>query len=246
MFQRTFASLGQAVGWRKGQPAHEVEPAVEDERRIWVRYPCEVDATCQPANQTDAMRLSARVRNVSVGGINFLLNCPVECGSLVSVELPGLSRKTISTVLAYVVRVEPSSEGDWSVGCTFATELTDDDLAPFGVARKPSHVNDQRAWVRFPCDVRASFQFVKAVEPTTWSAQVVNMSANGLGLVVDESVDLGKLLNLELRAIQGDYTLGILACVVRHTPEADGRFTLGCNLIRELTDKEIKSLLNHR
>jgi hypothetical protein len=245
MLQRTFASLGQAVGWRKGRRTHQTDTLVEEERRIWVRYPCDVDATCQPANQTDALRLSARVRNMSGGGINFLLNCPVETGSLLSIELPGPAGETVSTVLAYVIRVEPSTEGDWSVGCTFATELTNEDLAPFGASRTPALPEDQRAWVRFACDVKASFQFVKDAERKTWTAQVVNMSANGLGLVVDESVELGKLLNLELRPDQGDYVLSILACVVRLTPQADGRFTLGCNLIRELTDTEVKALLSN-
>jgi hypothetical protein len=244
MFQRTFATLGKTVGWRKPRPDTHESAESESDRRIWVRYPCELDATCQPANRPDAVRLSARVRNISRGGINFLLNCPVESGSLLSVELPGIAGKTVSTVLAYVVRVESVTDGEWSIGCTFATELGNEDLAPFGVSRVQSKGTDKRTWVRFPCNIKASYQFVKAEEPTSWSAEVVNMSANGIGLLVNEGVDLGKLLNLELRAERGDYVLNILACVVRLTPEVDGSHcTLGCNLIRELTNQETKLLL---
>src|SRR5262245_32537314 len=127
MFQRTLASLGQVVGWRKPRPK-SLPPDPQIERRIWVRYPCDVEATCQPVDLPEAMRLSARVRNISRGGINLLLNCPVEMGSLLSVELPGASDGLSSTVLAYVVRVNGDPGSEWSVGCTFATELNDDDL----------------------------------------------------------------------------------------------------------------------
>jgi hypothetical protein len=243
MFQRTFTTLGQAVGWRKPQTDDESLSHVEVERRIWVRYPCDLDATCQPANKPDAMRLSARVRNVSRGGIQFSLNCPVESGSLLSVELPGIEGKTVSTVLAYVVRVEPTSGGEWNVGCTFASELTKNDLDPFGVQRLVPRDNDQRSWVRFPCDVSATFEFVKEVERKTRAAQVANLSANGIGLVASEPIDLGKLLNLELRAENRDYKLSILACVVRLTARPDGQYTVGCNLIRELNQSELDGLL---
>ncbi len=246
MFQRTIASLGQAVGWRKTQPDHHAQAHIEDERRVWVRYPCDLDATCQTANKPDAIRLSARVRNISRGGISFLLNCPVESGSLLSVELPGHVGTTVSTVLGYVVRVEPSSEGEWGVGCTFATELSTEDLSPFGASRVAPVEEDQRSWVRFPCDVKATFEFVKTDEPRARAAQVVNLSANGIGLLTHEAVDLGKLLNLELRVEERNYKLSILACVVRLTPQPDGQFMLGCNLIRELNQHELDGLLGSR
>jgi hypothetical protein len=162
-----------------------------------------------------------------------------------SVELPGHEGSAISSVLAYVVRVEQSTEGEWSVGCTFATELTTNDLTPFGAARTAPPDSDQRSWIRYPCDVKATYEFVKDVERRTRAAQVANISANGIGLLADEPVDLGKLLNLELRADERDYKLSILACVVRLTPQSDGRFTLGCNLIRELNQSELDGLLGN-
>src|SRR5262249_30566466 len=174
------------------------------------------------------------------------LNCPVEMGSLLSVELPGASDGLSSTVLAYVVRVNGDPGSEWSVGCTFATELNDDDLEPFGAKRVKANTEDQRTWVRFPCAVEAKYQFVKTDQPTTWTAKVVDLSANGVGLQVDQHLDLGKLLNLELRGDQGNFVLTILACVVRITAQGDGPWAVGCNLIRELTDQELKALLSHR
>jgi hypothetical protein len=243
MLERTLTSLGHVVGWRRPHPNDEVTANRGTERRIWVRYPCDVEATCQPADSAEAMRLSARVRNISRGGIHFLLNCPVEAGSLVSVELPGAGGNTVSTVLAYVVRVAPDAEGEWSVGCTFATELQEGDLEPFGVGRVRPRGDDQRAWTRFPCDVRGTYGFVKADGAGPHPATVVDMSATGVRLTVERPIELGKLLNLQLRAPQGEFTLDILACVVRVTPQDGGRWTLGCNLIRELSPPEFKALL---
>jgi hypothetical protein len=160
-----------------------------------------------------------------------------------SVELPCAADQKASTVLAYVVRIAAGPDGEWSVGCTFATELDDHDLEPFGAKRQKPHPLDQRTWVRFPCNVQATYQFVKSADTETRTAQVVNISANGIGLQAEQPIDLGRLINLELRSANGQFSLSILACIVRLTPQADGRWALGCNLIRELSDKEIKALL---
>ena len=46
-------------------------------------------------------------------------------GSLLSVELPALENNAPSSVLACVVRAIALPDGQWSLGCTFAAELTD-------------------------------------------------------------------------------------------------------------------------
>jgi hypothetical protein len=241
MFQNTLSSLRHVIGWRKVRP--EGYPPVQEERRIWVRCPCDMEATCQPANTPDSQRVSARVRNISRGGINLLMPSPVETGSLLSVELPCTLGQSPSTVLAYVVRVAAYPSGEWTIGCTFASELTDDDLKPFGAKREKPHPLDQRTWVRFPCHVQATYQFVKGAGARSWTGQVVNISANGVGLQTTQPIDLGRLLSLELRSANGQFTLNILACMVRLTPQENGQWALGCNLIRELSQKEIEALL---
>lgn len=240
MFARTLSSLGQAVGWRKKDI--EDDPSPETDRRVWVRYPCDVEAACQPANLPEGQRLSARVRDVSRGGIKLTLSCPVAIGAFLSVELPtGLDAPT--AVLAYVVRVTPRKDGEWSVGCTFASELTDEDLEPFGARRLKPAPEDQRTWIRFPCHAQATYQPVKAPEGAPVPAKVYNISANGVALVVDQPHELGTLLSLELRDASGEFHLGMLACIVRISARAKPEWVLGCNLIRELTGHELKALL---
>jgi hypothetical protein len=240
MFQRTLSSLGQVVGWRK--PRSRGSQDAESDRRVWVRYPCDLEATCQSAKAPDGMRLSARVRDISRGGIHLLVNCLIDAGSLLSIEVPGAAADSSSMVLAYVVRVNATAEGEWSLGCTFATQLEDADLEPLGAKQVGSSARDQRAFVRFPCHARASYQLVKADEAQQRPVPVVNISATGIALQADHPIDLGKLLSLELRGA-GEFTVDILACVVRVSAQPLGRWLLGCNLIRELTDLELTALL---
>jgi hypothetical protein len=202
-----------------------------------------VETTCQPANAPDNTRLSAKVRDISRAGINLVVNQPIEIGKHLSVELPSLTDKCSSTVLAYVVRVSPLASGEWSLGCTFAAELTDEDLEPFGARRLKPQADDQRTWVRFPCNAKASFQPTKANSAEPWAASVINISASGVGLRVDRPIDLGALLSLDLRSANGNFELKMLACVVRVNAQGDNEWTLGCNLIRELSYQELKALL---
>lgn len=241
MFARTLSSLGQVVGWGKKNP--QTTEVLETDRRVWVRYPCDVEASCQPASLPDSQRFSVRVRDISRGGINLVLSCPVEVGAFLSVELPTANARATSNVLAYVVRVNPITEGEWSVGCSFAAELTDFDLEPFGAQQLKSELQDQRTWVRFPCHARATYQPVKAPEAPPAQAEVLNISAGGVALLVPESVELGTLLNLELCDESGQFRLRLLGCVVRLSGQGGLDWVLGCNLIRELSHRELKALL---
>jgi len=241
MFARTISSLGRAVGWPKRVAARSTTDELD--RRVWIRYPCDVEAACKPADSAECQRLSSRVRNVSRGGINLIMDCSVAVGAFLSVELPAPDGEPPATVLAYVARVTPWRDGQWSVGCTFASELSDGDLEPFGAQRLKPNTDDQRSWVRFPCKSQATYQLVKDPQSNPRSATVVNISASGVGLQVNHPNDLGTLLNLELRDAQNQFTLKMLACVVRINPRRRSEWIMGCNLIRELSNRELKALL---
>jgi hypothetical protein len=231
------------VGWRApGSDASEVE-AGQDDRRVWVRFPSSVQTTLQPAHGGDAERLSARVRDISRGGIRLLVETAFEPGALISVELPDPSGESSYIVLAYVIHASAADDGTWALGCTFARELSDEDLEAFGGRRKKPSRPDDRSWVRFPCSVQSSYQVVSEPEEQQRSAQVLNISASGIGLLVDQAVETGTLLSLELCSASGDAFQAILACVVHATPQGEGQWALGCNFIRELTVAELQALL---
>ena len=113
---------------------------------------------------------------------------------MIAIDLPGGTPQSASVVLACVVYVRPRGEGEWGLGCTFAEELSDADLAAFGARRqKPDSAEDHRTWVRFVCDVKASCQRVNEGDKQAWPAAVINISANGIGLS-STALETGTLL----------------------------------------------------
>jgi hypothetical protein len=235
MLQHALRSWKRLVG-RQPRAA-----AVEEDRRVWVRYPCELETTLQPAHNPEPLRLAARVQDISRGGISLLVNCHFEPGALLSVDLPGAGGRS-SQALAYVVRVSQHASGAYAVGCTFAAEIGDDDLQPFGARQVKPAGPDQRNWVRFPCTAQASYQPLHG-GPDALPAQVLDISPTGVGLRVGSAVDVGVLLSVTLRDGRGESGLTIMASVVRVTTHGNGEWALGCNFIRELNDRELRALV---
>lgn len=239
MFDKFFSSLGRLVG--------TVEPdacqATETERRVWVRYPCRTQIQLQAAGDADSETFSARLLDISRGGIGLVVDRELEPGRFLSVELPMAEGEGVSRVLAYVLHVNANGPGEWAVGCNFSDELADDDLQALGARREKPAESDQRSWVRFPCPVRASFQVVREDEPAAQTAGVVDISPTGIGLQVEHPLDVGTLLSVELHGPGEQPGLTILASVVRARSRAEGQWTLGCSFIRELSESELQALL---
>jgi hypothetical protein len=235
MFERA------AALWRRlihGEPAPA--PATpEAERRVWVRHPA--DLTTQ-VRADGGPGFSARIRDVSLGGVQLIADHPVEAGELLTVALPSAGAAPDVLVLACVVHCRQVGPGEWAVGCHFACELDEDDLRAFGAGRTRPTPPDNRAWDRYACDVRAVCQVANA-DDAGWAAQVLNVSASGLALLADRAVPAGALLSAELHGPHDNPPLTILACVVHVTDRGDGRHALGCNFIRELSEADLRSLL---
>jgi hypothetical protein len=232
MWSKALSSWGRLLGRGKSDGA-------EDERRLWGRVPCDVETTIESAGPDLGPPLPAHVRNVSRGGINLTSGQKFEPGWLLCVALPVGDG---TQVLACVVRCEALPSGLWELGCTFAAQLSDEDLQNLGARREKAGPPDQRAWVRYPCHAVASFQVVRANEPSTSQAAVLNVSANGIALQVEAPLHVGELLNLELSR-DGERVLTTLASVVRTATAPDGALVIGCNFIRELDDEQVAALL---
>ncbi len=244
MFKRAVDFLQQLIGVKQSAQEGLGENGDGEERRVRVRYPSSAQINFQPVNGVDGPRLTARVRNISLGGVNLVIPRPLEPGELLSIEMPATNGRPSATVLACVVHAAPTGKGEWSVGCTFSNELSNDDLLPFGAKRqKPAEPDDSRTWVRFPCNVTAKCQETAAPRQEPWAGQVLNISASGIGLVARRNLEPGTLLNMELHRGSEPAGHNILACVVHVSSHPDGQRALGCNFIRELTDDELKSLL---
>lgn len=210
-----------------------------EERRLWVRYPCEFETTFSPIRGSVAGRMEARLRDVSRGGTNLLTDEPCEPGSLLAVELPTANESAATEALAYVVRCSPQPDGGWENGCVFALELPDEELARFGALRQETAQSDQRSWVRFPCKARATYRRARLGDQPPLPAQLIDISANGIGLQVAEAIEIGSLLNIQIVSLSGGTELPMLVSVVRVGSGPDGHWLLGCNFLRELSNREL-------
>src|SRR5262245_4448824 len=209
----------------------------DDNRRTWARRASSFQTRVQPTRH-GAAAVPARVRDISRGGASLEVGRAFDPGELVGVEL--LGPDATSTALACVVHVSELGDGHWLLGCTFAQELGDDDLAAFGARRRRAGGPDQRLWERFACTAAATCRLLSAEGEPAWPAQVTNISATGVGLVADRELETGTLVNVTLQGAHGTPAT-LLACVVHVSPR-DGRWGLGCNFIRELTEAELLAM----
>jgi hypothetical protein len=235
--------------WLSGQPMSLSTMTVLNdphaERRVWLRFAANLNVRCEPVGEQAESGVYAVIGNLSRGGIQIIASRRFEPGSILSVELPASNGQPALAALACVVRAQPHGESDWAMGCRFASELNDEQLQMFGAARERPPATDPRAWSRFSCDARAVYHRVNRENPSPKTAQVLNIAAAGMALLVDEQIQTGELLSTELHDTEGRPVVTILACVVRVQSVSEGQI-LGCNFIRELDEKDLRALLGER
>lgn len=213
-----------------------------EDRRAHPRFATEIVTTCRPV--TDGKEHRAIIRNVSRSGVNLLLDQDLIPGTMVRVEVPHLANSTHTvTLLACVMNVSVVSENQWSCGCMFSLELSDEELAIFGGQKVQGAHGDQRAWIRHPVRGSAEYRVLPGESGEMYKAEVVNLSPAGVGLLLDRHLDTGSVLSLSLHRANDKPSLSMLASIVYLTDCSDGRWAAGCNFIRELSNDELKSIV---
>jgi c-di-GMP-binding flagellar brake protein YcgR len=214
-----------------------------EERRVWVRFPARSEAQVKPAGEEETL-LNCKVLDVSLGGAKLLVDRSFDEGSLISLDLPADNDGSSSvSVLACVVRAEQQADDVWVLGCNFSRELDAIDLQWFGIAKAKPPEPDQRDWSRFESTFLVFYTETIAEAPARRPARVANISAGGIGLVVDRDVPNGAMLGLDLCTAAGELVTNILACVVHVNVLPEGGRILGCNFICELSEKHLNALL---
>lgn len=239
MLQRLIAS------WREWWSAERVTEDLTKtlgERRVWVRYPSNLATTVQPEFALpDSLQLSAKVQNISRGGINLLVERELDPGTQLLIERPHGDHSSTAPLAAYLVRSTMVNKGTWTLGCTFADRLTQQELTEFGASLTTPDVPDKRSWVRYPCDIPVTYQLLRSTDTPATSAKAIDVSATGISLLVREDIAVGTALGLEMQRPDGQPAPARLACVLRVLNQAGGRRLLGCNFVRELTDDELQA-----
>jgi hypothetical protein len=242
MFERTFSFWRRLVGTSQGD-ADRGGTAVHEDRRLWVRYQSDLETRVQLAQQDQAERVPALVRDISIGGANLISERAFQAGQILSLELPTVLGDELQIVLACVVRVVPDRNGTWSLGCVFARELSAQDLEHVGAKKAKPTPGDQRTWLRYDCITTATYERIGEEIGQAHAAQVLNISASGVGLLLKEPAEPGSLISLNLQGKHGQAVRSILACIVHTTERAGDELAVGCNFIRELGEDELSALI---
>ena len=211
-----------------------------EERRQWERFPADTDVTVRVEGEPP---LTARVRDVSSGGLRLLSDRLIDRGTTVRVDLPPPNGDSATAVLACVVFTQPAGEGHFVLGCSFSTELSDADLAPLGARKVKPGDGGQRVSERLPATGQVAFARAGTAEDAR-PAGIHNISPTGVALLLSEELAPGTLLNLEFRSAAGQAVLTIVGCVVFLTGRGQGQWLAGCNFVRELYDEDLQALIS--
>ncbi len=214
------------------------------DRRVWVRYSCDLESTCHSSMGADELSWSARVRDISRGGLNLQLNRSFEPGSVLSIDVPLGPDSIPRTLMVKVVHAQNHSPGNWSLGCSFEKNLEENDLLTFQVKKATVTADDKRAWIRFSCDGERPAHATVLINPNhRIQARVLNISAGGIGLATKRFCEPGTPLRLEFIDAAGRTSRPIQARVVHSTFQATDSWTTGCSFDTPLTEEDVASLL---
>src|SRR5262245_51855451 len=98
------------------------------ERRAWVRYSCDLEASCIPADEDPEILWPSRVVNISCGGLGLLLSRRFEPGTLLQVEVQTPKQGFSRPLLVQVLHLTGHDHGGWLLGCVFTQPLSEDEL----------------------------------------------------------------------------------------------------------------------
>jgi hypothetical protein len=98
--------------------------------RVWERYQLDLQTACQPVATRNDRDLvwAATIRDISVGGVGIVMPRRFEPGMGLAIELPPKADGTSDTLLARVAHVRRLPEGGWLLGCTFISQLSEQEL----------------------------------------------------------------------------------------------------------------------
>jgi len=172
-----------------------------------------------------------------------LLPEKIPAGKFLDIDLENQSGNWSGALRARVIHAEKVGDGNWLVGCAFILELDDAELRFFHAEKIKPVVDDGRRWVRFPCDIETVCYTCETVPGERLRAQIINVSAGGLGLMIPCEFPQGTLFRLELPTAKSQPARLLLLRVVHCVEQENRGWFLGCEFARQLGDEELHALL---
>src|SRR5438128_2541898 len=100
---------------------------------------------------------------------------------------------------------------------------------------------DRRHSPRYPYKARVRcLPITNAADRPQWSAQVRDVSALGIGLLLPQGPGMSTLLEIELTRKNGALVRTMLARVVHEVRESSQSFVIGCAFVHELSDEDLR------
>jgi hypothetical protein len=103
-------------------------------------------------------------------------------------------------------------------------------LAPAEDSQPGDIPRDRRAAPRFACDVGGTCKPAVLADDKRWAGRVKDVSAGGLGLLVQRRFEPGTLLRVDLSGAEPDAPQSLFVTVVHLRPLPGGQWLLGCTL----------------
>jgi len=101
---------------------------------------------------------------------------------------------------------------------------------------------ERRASIRFRVERPATGRALISNTYQSLSAQLADLSLEGIGLVTDRPLEPGTRIDVELQG-PGGVPYELLAEVVHARVRPDGRWHCGCTLVWKLAEEELRFLL---
>jgi hypothetical protein len=158
--------------------------------------------------------------------------------------LRGTKELSAVSILACVVRTQEKPNREWILGCDFSRQLGVEDLFCSGFTVAKPRMLQRRGWPGSVCNLHAIYEETVADPVTRHDAQVVDLFADGVVLLVEHNAPSGALLSVELLKRNGELVTSILACVVQIALLRDGTRVLTCNFIRTSGEQHLRALLS--
>lgn len=225
-------------------PDQHHDRTANDDRRGAPRQRVKARARIRDSWDSETPFWDAAIRDVSTLGMGLLLPAKLEAGQVIDIDLENAAGNWAGSMRARVVHVEETTNDHWLIGCAFISELDEPELRFFEAARvRPENATDGRRWVRFPCNVETLCYTCETVPGERHRAQILNVSAGGLGLLMPCEFSRGTLLRLEIPLGIAQPARLLLVRIVRCVEQAGRGYFLGCEFANQLGEEELRILV---
>jgi PilZ domain-containing protein len=116
-------------------------------------------------------------------------------------------------------------------------------IMPFSEPSPVPSPDERRRAERFPSDQPSVCRIVSEGQEEGLQASVRDMSATGIGLLVNQPLKSGSVLILNLQTGRHRLARPLPVRVMHAAPAGEGNWLVGCQFVRRLSEPELNALL---